>query len=267
MPSKYLSKLQDKSVLIVGGSAGIGCGIAEGALEFGAKVVIASRSQDKVTAAVEKLKAAYPEHAGNIRGHIVNMDSVNTNTEEQLVKLFDFATNNGQMPVDHIVETAGDLELRGKLTLEKVTPEIMAQAYSVRIVGVSLLAKVGARYFKKEATSSFTMTSGAMLYRPRKGFSPFLAASGGKEPYTKGLALDLAPIRVNLVCPGAIDTELLWGSAPGVEKATLEEMYKKASILGRIGDVEDVVEAYLAIMKSAFMTGSTLHVEGGYLIS
>ncbi|KAJ9614622.1 chromosome loss- protein [Cladophialophora chaetospira] len=266
MPSKYLSKLQGKSVLLVGGSAGIGYGIAEGALEFGAKVVIASRSQDRVTAAVEKLKATYPDQAGNIRGHTISLDSANANTEEQLVQLFDFVTDKGKTPVDHIVETVGDLELRGKLTIESVTPELMAQAFSTRIVGVSLLAKVGAKYLKKEYTSSFTMTTGGMLYRPRKGASPFIAAAGGKEPFTKALALDLAPIRVNLVSPGAIDTELLWSSAPG-GKAALEEAYKKVGILNRIGDVEDVVEGYLAIMKSGFTTGSTVHIEGGFLLA
>ncbi|KIW62362.1 hypothetical protein PV04_10542 [Phialophora macrospora] len=268
MPIKYLSKLQNKSVLLVGGSSGIGYGIAEGALEFGANVVIASRSSDKVNAAVEKLKATYPEHADKIRGHPVDLNAHQANTEEQLVKLFDFATSNGENPVDHVVETAGDLQLRGKLTLQTADPELMAQASSVRLVGVILLAKVAARYMKKEYTSSLTLTSGAMVYRPRVGVSPFVGAAGGKEPLTKGLALDMAPVRVNLVSPGAIGTELLYGVIPtGGSKESIREMYAKASILGRIGDVEDLVEAYLALMKNGFQTGSTVHVEGGYLLS
>ena len=67
MPTKYLDKLRGKTVVVVGGSSGIGYGIAEGALEFGANVVIASRSEAKVTAAVEALKKSDPEHAANIR--------------------------------------------------------------------------------------------------------------------------------------------------------------------------------------------------------
>jgi NAD(P)-dependent dehydrogenase (short-subunit alcohol dehydrogenase family) len=269
MPTKYLSKLQNKSVLLVGGSSGIGYGIAEGALEFGANVVIASRSADKVKAAVEKLKSTYPEHADKIRGHTVDLNANGgANTEEQLVELFDFATNNGAQPLDHVVETAGDLQLRGKLTLQTVVPELMAQATSVRLVGVLLLAKVAARYIKKEYTSSLTLTSGAMVYRPRVGVSAFVGAGGGKEPLTKGLALDMAPVRVNLVSPGAIETELLYGVLPGGgSRESVRETYAKASILGRIGDVEDVVEAYLALMKNGFQTGSTVHVEGGYFLS
>jgi len=144
----------------------------------------------------------------------------------------------------------------------------MSQATSVRLVGVLLIAKIAARYLKKEYTSSLTLTSGAMLYRPRAGFSPFLGAGGGKEPLTKGLALDLAPVRVNLVSPGAIDTDLLYSSAPpGVSRETLAETYRKTNVLGRIGDVEDVAEAYLALMRNGFQTGSTVHVEGGYFLS
>ncbi|EXJ69540.1 uncharacterized protein A1O5_07576 [Cladophialophora psammophila CBS 110553] len=267
MPSKYLSKLHDKSVLIVGGSSGIGYGIAEACLEFGAKVVIASRSADKVSSAVSTLKASYPEHAANIRGHTVDLNSAQTNFEEQLVALFDFATDNGTKKLDHVVETAGDLGLAGKLGLDIITPELMTQASSVRLVGVIMLAKVANKYLNKASTSSFTMTSGALIYKPRPGFGPFIGASGGKEALTRGLALDMAPIRVNLVSPGAIETELLYSSIPqGMERQQFAEMYKKTNLLGKIGSVEDVVESYLSLMKNSFQTGTVVHSEGGYLL-
>lgn len=267
MPSKYLSKLQGKSVLVVGGSSGIGYGIAEAALESNATVVIASRSLARVNAAVEALQKSYPEHATSIRGHTVDLDSQKADTEKELISLFDFATDKGTQKLDHVVETAGDLALAGILTLESATPELIAEAASVRLTGVVLLAQVAARYLKAEYTSSFTLTSGTMMYRPRKGYAPLLAAAGGKEPLTRGLALDMAPIRVNMVSPGAIGTEILYNNPPpGWSKESLEEMYSKDSILGRVGDVEDVVEAYLAIMKSGFWTASTVHVEGGALL-
>jgi NAD(P)-dependent dehydrogenase (short-subunit alcohol dehydrogenase family) len=267
MPSKYLSKLQGKSVLVVGGSSGIGYGIAEAALESNATVVIASRSLARVNAAVEALQKSYPEQAARIRGYTVDLDAQKADTEKELISLFEFATDKGTQKLDHVVETAGDLALAGILTLESANPELIAEAASVRLTGVVLLAKVAARYLKAEYTSSFTLTSGTMMYRPRKGYSPLLAAAGGKEPLTRGLALDMAPIRVNMVSPGAIGTEILYNNPPpGWSKESLEEMYSKDSILGRVGDVEDVVEAYLAIMKSGFWTASTVHVEGGALL-
>lgn len=268
MSSKYLSRLQGKTVLIVGGSSGIGYGIAEGALEFGAAVVIASRSLARVNAAVEALQKSYPEHATNIRGQTVDLDAQHADTEKELIALFDFATGNGAQKLDHVVETAGDLSLAGTLTLENATPELIAQAASVRLVGVVLLAKVAARYLKADYTSSLTLTSGTMMYRPRKGYSPLLAAAGGKETLTRGLAMDLAPIRVNLISPGAIGTDILYSHPPpGWSRQDLEELYSKESILGRVGDVEDVVEAYLAVMKSGFWTAATVHVEGGALLA
>ncbi|KIW22411.1 uncharacterized protein PV07_12298 [Cladophialophora immunda] len=267
MPAKYLSKLHDKSVVVVGGSSGIGYGIAEACLEFGAKVVIASRSADKVAAAVESLKASYPEHAANIRGHPANLNTAETDVEKQLVTLFDFATDNGARKVDHVVETAGDLELAGKLGLDNITPELMAQASSVRVVGVIMLAKVANRYLNKAPTSSFTMTSGALIYKPRPGFGPFIGASGGKEALSRGLALDMAPVRVNLVSPGAIETELLYSAVPqGMTRESIAEMYKKTNLLGKIGTVEDVVECYLSLMKNGFQTGTVVHSEGGYFL-
>ena len=196
MPNKFLNKLQGKTVVIVGGSAGIGYGVAEAAVEFGAKVVISSRSESRVAASVESLKKSYPQYAANIRGFPIDLDALKDDAEAQMVKLFDFATDNGASKLDHLVETAGDLALRGKLSLQTVTPELIAQAMSARITGSLLLAKVAGNYFNKEYTSSFTLTSGAMIYKPRKGVSAFLGAIGSKEPMVKGLALDMAPIRV-----------------------------------------------------------------------
>jgi NAD(P)-dependent dehydrogenase (short-subunit alcohol dehydrogenase family) len=110
------------------------------------------------------------------------------------------------------------------------------------------------------------MTSGALMYRPRVGFSPFVGIGGGKEALARALALDLAPARANLISPGAIETELLYTSAPNVPKETLKASYAKMSVLARVGDPEDVAEAYLALMRNGFQTGTTVHVEGGYLI-
>ncbi|OAP55367.1 hypothetical protein AYL99_10340 [Fonsecaea erecta] len=267
MPSKYLSKLQGQSVVVVGGSTGIGYGIAEGCLEFGAKVVIASRSADKVASAVKSLKASYPEHAANVRGQTVNLNTAETDVEKELVALFDFATDNGTTKVDHVVETAGDLSLAGKLGLDTVTLELLRQAGAVRSLGVILLAKVATKYLNKASTSSFTMTSGALLYKPRAGLGAFLGAGGNKEALTRGLALDIAPVRVNLVSPGAIETDLLYSSLPaGTNRDAVRELYSKNSLLGKVGSVEDVVERYLSIMKNTFQTGTVVQSEGGYLL-
>jgi NAD(P)-dependent dehydrogenase (short-subunit alcohol dehydrogenase family) len=245
MPSKYLNKLRGASVVVIGGSAGIGYGVAEAAVEHGASVVIASRTKDKVDAAVSKLQNEYPDHASNIRGTTVDMSVNETNTEEQLVALFDLATDNGKKPIDHVIDTSGDTSLFGKLTLATAEKEIMAKATSVRSMGMVILAKVASRYFRKSYTSSMTLTSGAMMYKPRPGVSAVAAMSGSKEIATKALAIDLAPVRVNLVSPGAIETELLLGVSrfgQGGSKEDVLKMYGNMTLLKRVGQVEDVVE-------------------------
>ncbi|KAM6530359.1 hypothetical protein FALCPG4_008484 [Fusarium falciforme] len=91
--SKYLSKLQNKSILIVGGTSGIGFAVAEACLEYGAKVVIAGRSQSKLDDALGRLVSTYPEAKDSVRGHVVDLKN---DIEASVTQLFEFATVGGQ---------------------------------------------------------------------------------------------------------------------------------------------------------------------------
>ncbi|KIW16162.1 hypothetical protein PV08_06213 [Exophiala spinifera] len=269
--TKFLNKLQDKRVLIIGGSSGIGYGVAEGCLEFGAEVVIASRSRSKVESAVSSLRATYPQHAAKVRGHAITLDaSPGVDVERDLVALFEFATEGGTHPLDHVVETAGDLSLMGKVTLATATPETLAKLASVRQFGVGMLAKVAARYVAKSAHSSFTMTSGVLIQRPRRGMAFTAAVGAAKEGLTRGLAVDMAPVRVNTVSPGAVETDLLFAQvAPdaGEEaKDQVRKTYAAMTLVGRTALPGDLAETYLALMRSGFQTGTLVQVEGGYLL-
>ncbi|KAL6245634.1 hypothetical protein RBB50_007633 [Rhinocladiella similis] len=270
MVTKFLNKLHDKRVLIIGGSSGIGYGLAEACLEFGAFVIIASRSQSKVDAAVDKLQATYSKSAEKVKGHAMTLDGGNPEIERDLTALFEFATDNNTHKLDHVVETAGDLSLMGKVTVETVTPDLLGQLAGVRQFGVTMLAKVAARYLRPDAQSSFTMTSGVLISRPRKGMGVVAGVGASKEGLTRGLAVDMAPVRVNTVSPGAIETELLFGQVPpeaGEEgRDKVRQMYGKMSLAGKVGQVGDIAEAYLALMRSGFQTGTMVQVEGGFLL-
>lgn len=275
MVTKFLDKLRNKRVLIVGGSSGIGYGIAEGCLEFGAIVTIASRSQSKVDSAVAKLQKTYPEHAANITGHAIAL-SDSPEIEDELQKLFDFATDHKRFKLDHVVETAGDVGLMGQVNMDTVTPSLLSLLARDRLVGVTMLAKVAIRYMAPAAGSSFTMTSGALVNKPRKGLAPVIGIGAAKEGLTRGLALDMAPVRVNLVSPGAVETDLLFRSVPvaadagedekEAAKDKMREMYAQHGLVGKVASVEDLAEAYLGLMKNAFQTGTLVNVEGGYLL-
>ncbi|GKT46301.1 short-chain dehydrogenase/reductase ATR9 [Colletotrichum spaethianum] len=270
MALKYVNKLEGKSVLIVGGSSGIGFAVAEAGVEFGARVVVASRSQERVSKAIERLTASYPNAKDRIRGHVV--DLYGDESESNITKLFEFVTKGGKDKVDHVIETAGE-NLNTSLTLQEATPKRIAEASSSRVSGAVMLAKVAFKYLKKEHTSSLTLTGGATAHKPPLGMSVLATVGGAKDALARGLAVDMNPVRVNLVSPGAVQTDMLdsvlenmkFGRACADLKV-VRALFKGASLMGRIGDPEDLAEAYLSLMKNHFVTGTILHVNGGLLL-
>ena len=259
---KYLNKLSGQRILLIGGTKGIGYGIAEASVEFGGNVFVASSKQESVDAAIKQLNDTYPEAKDRVSGGVINLRS--TDVESDLKKLFDTVTNGGKNKLDHIVDTSGDGP--DPLKLDSVTPEQLQRSMQLRYVGMTMIAKVSSQYLNKAYTSSFTVTSGALVYKPTPGRALTAGVGGAKEGLTRGLAVELAPIRVNLVSPGAIDTSLLRSFAPPDQFDALLKMFASGSLANRIGTVEDTAEIYTAIMKSGFVTGQVFHVEGGYLL-
>lgn len=265
MPRKYLDKLKGSLVLVVGGSAGIGFAVAEAAVEHGANVVIASRSQARIDDAVHRLKASYPDHPGTIRGHTCNLRSAQV--EAEIAKLYEFATENGKTPIDHLVDTAGEFPTSTAKPIEDSDRDTWLEAFHEHFTGTALLASHALKHMHHASTSSITLTSGVLVSRPMKGMSSRIPAGGAKQTLTHALAVDMAPIRVNIVVPGAINTESLqdmfkaMGGGPGPE-----ERFRGMSLLNAIGEVEDVAESYLCSMKNRFVTGTVLNCEGGFFL-
>lgn len=264
MSPKYVNKLEGKLVLIIGGTSGIGFAVAEACVEYGATVVVASRTKANIDKAIATLKGSYPEASDRVRGHPCNLTS--DDLEPEIVKLFEYATDGGANKVDHVVDTAGE---GGGIAgdLQNATSESIMQAQKNRFLGVPLLAKVTQRYAKPASTSSLTITTGVLSHRPFKGMAVGIAAAGAKEFLARGLAVDMAPVRVNVVSPGAIQTPMLDAAmgAMGGEEAG-RAFFRSKSLLSEIGTPEDCAEAYLCSIKSNFMTGLVLHVEGGVLL-
>ncbi|KAK5312507.1 hypothetical protein LTR93_011306 [Exophiala xenobiotica] len=244
MVLKYVNKLEGKSVVIVGGTSGIGFCVAEACVEYGANVVVSSRSQEKIEKSIARLKSSYPDAAARIRGHVCDLSG--DDIEASVARLFEFASDGGTNQIDHVANTAAESPVLG-VTLEEATPERILSMQRTRFIGALMLAKAASGYLTPESTSSFTMTGGVSLYRPRKGGSIQAAAGGSMEVITRALAVDLAPVRVNLVSPGATETELMDAMArrmDGLEAA--RQVFRSMSILGQIGTV--------------------FHAEGGYLL-
>jgi NAD(P)-dependent dehydrogenase (short-subunit alcohol dehydrogenase family) len=236
--------LKSKNVLVIGGGSGIGFGIAQGAAAEGAKVTIASRSAEKIA-----------EKAKSIGGTSAVLDV----TEEANIATF-FQEHKG---FDHIAFTAGDTDGLSMGMLKDLDLKQAAQRFNTRFWGAVAVAKHGAMHLP--AGGSFTFTNGMLAHRPMKGMPIVSASAMAAEGLVLGLAVDLAPVRVNCVCPGLIETELFdrYGDA---RKEMLKAMAQR-QLIQRPGTPAEAAEAYLTCMRNTFMTGQILKIEGGIAIA
>jgi NAD(P)-dependent dehydrogenase (short-subunit alcohol dehydrogenase family) len=235
-------KLQGKKVVILGGTSGFGLATAKAAAKAGAHVVIASRSRENVEKALKELPKG------------VEGTTVDVGDEAALERFF-----AGLGGLDHLVVTAGD-----SLSTSPTSYAQARQIFEVRFWGAYLSAKTAFPHIRPGG--SITLTNGIVGIRPWKGWSVGSAVAGAVESLTRALALEMAPVRVNTVCAGMVKTPL-WS---GMTETEREAMYaQQASILpvGRIGEAEDIAEAYLYLMQSGFTTGQIIVTDGGSVIA
>jgi NAD(P)-dependent dehydrogenase (short-subunit alcohol dehydrogenase family) len=233
--------VQEKRVIVLGGTAGIGLATAQAAARAGARVVVASSSEKRVTRA---LAALPPGSEGKV---------VDLSREESVRAFFD-----GVGAFDHLVFTAGD-SLRVE-TLATVDLTSARRFFELRYWGALTAAKYGARHLR--AGGSIVFTGGVAAERPMSGWSLGASICGAMESLTRALAVELAPIRVNLVSPGFVRTEL-WNSMGEAERAALYRDVAAKLPVGRVGEAADIAEAYVYLMGNGYSTGQTIVVDGG----
>ncbi len=238
------AKTKQQHVLIVGGSSGMGLALARQVLERGNNVTIAGRSTERLDQARGLL--------GNPAG--LRTIAADITLEAEVERLFRSTDD-----LDHIVSTAADVS--GVYVL---LPEMdMATARRVidsKVVAPILLAKHGAPRLK--ASGSITFTSGIAAYRPAPRGSVVAAVNGAIESLVYALALELAPVRVNAISPGWVDTPI-WQQVAGDGKAAVLEGMAKRLPVGRAGEAEDIAQAIEAVMYNGFISGTVVHVDGG----
>src|SRR3984957_1508646 len=235
--------LKDKRVLVIGGGSGIGLGVARGAAREGAKVLIASRDAKKIAEAAKNIGATSA--------------AIDVRDESNVAQFF---RDNGAF--DHIAFTAGDWEGFAPGALADLDLAKAAERMSTRFWGAVAVAKHGAT--KLPPGGSYTITNGMLARRPMKGMPIVTARSCAVEGLALGLAVDLAPVRVNCVCPGLIETEM-WDKFPQGYRDLLKAMTQK-QLVQRPGSTAEAAEAYLTCMRNSFMTGQTIQIEGGIVI-
>lgn len=238
--------LQGQRILVIGGASGIGKAVAQSAIDEGATVVIASTN-------AEKLARATAEMGANASWSVLDV--------AQESRVADFFASNGTF--DHIASTAGDWTMQPPGPLTELDLTAAAKSMNVRYWGAIAVAKHGAT--KLPAGGSFTLTGGMLAHKPAKGQALWTALAGGIEFLTRGLAVELAPVRVNCVAPGLIQTEQ-WNSLPDAYRERLIAGTKR-QLLARPGTTSECAEAYLYFMRNAFTTGQVLCVDGGVALA
>lgn len=258
--TKYTNKLRGSRVLIIGGSSGIGYATAECLLEHDAHVIISSSNPQKVSDKVQALKSAYPSKPTSISGIACNLADRAT-LETNIKSLLDEATNHGQHKLDHIVHTAGD-----SFSIQPVQDadvDTVIQNGMVRFFGVIMLCKYAPKYMNPGPASSIVITTGSSARRPPPGYGALVGYGAGIEGVCRGMARDLAPIRVVAVSPGPVETELWDNRGFGEEqRAHLANML----LTEKVGEPSDAAEAYVYAMKDHNVTGVTVSTDGGQLL-
>ncbi|MDX8534742.1 SDR family oxidoreductase [Mesorhizobium sp. VK25A] len=239
-----MANLTGKKIIVVGGSSGIGFGVAAAALESGAEVVIAGRSADKLKTATERLGGA---------GRVTSLAADMAN-EADVARLFDAVGG-----FDHLVATAGSPP--PNYPIGKTDMDFVRGFIDGKLIGAVMLAKHAVGTLNKGGSMIFT--SGINKDRPPiPGGSVVSAVAGSFTYFARALALELAPTRVNIVSPGWVDTEM-WDEIVGDAKTGYFEQMGARLPAGKIARPTDIAPAYLYLMQNEFMTGETIHIDGG----
>lgn len=235
-------KLDDQKVLVVGGSSGIGEATARAFAEAGAKVTIASRDAARLAASKDRI------------GYGVSTGVMDITDDASVRAFLDSA---GEF--DHVVVSAAQTAtgpVRG-LELDDAYAAMDSKFWGAYRIARAVRIRQG---------GSLTFVSGFLSVRPSKNSVLQGAINAALESLARGLALELAPVRVNTVSPGLIATPL-WSK---IDAEARDRMYEGAAArlpAGRVGQPEDVANAVLYLASTPYATGSTVLVDGGGAIA
>lgn len=228
-------------VLIVGGSSGIARALAESLIDDGAAVFLAGRDPQRVR---DSLEPTLRDRVEAVR--------IDLGDEASIAAA---AADLG--PLDFVVSVAA-AHANGPVTgLERGA---IARAFDAKVVGPLLLAKHMARSIRHGG--GFVFLSGVAAWKPAPGLSVMATTNGAVAFLAEALAVELAPVRVVAVSPGIIDSGA-WDGMGADEKQRMFTETAAANPTRRVGTVGDVVSTIRYAMENTFVTGTTLHVDGG----
>jgi NAD(P)-dependent dehydrogenase (short-subunit alcohol dehydrogenase family) len=236
--------MESKRVIVIGGTSGIGLAVARAAASDGADVTVASARQSSVRRALAELPST-------ANGRVLDV------TDELAVESF-FADLGD---FDHLAYSAGETLVL--MALADLDIDDARDFFAVRYFGALRVLRAAAPRIRPGG--SITLTTGIANRRPQAGWSLGASVCGAVEGLARGLAVELAPIRVNVVSPGVIRSPL-WKDLDGADR---EQLYKgvAASVpVAHVGETNEVAEAYLYCMNQTYGSGAVITVDGGSVL-
>ncbi|SEP94049.1 SDR family oxidoreductase [Thalassovita taeanensis] len=234
--------LTSHKVIITGITGGIARETARLLLSLGAEVIVSARSQDKLDAAINTLD-------GNVSGYVMDL----TNAD-------DVAAFFGKVGAfDHLVTPAATGMFAPVRDMDWDAARALLDS---KQWGQMLCVHHGAKHIKE--TGSITLFSGTVTQKPLAGATMFAAAGAATEAAGRIWAFELAPVRVNTIAPGVIDTGV-WAGIMGEEAAAgVKESIAQSLPVKRIGAPKDIAKSVAFLIDNSFVNGITLVVDGGH---
>ena len=236
--------LSNKRIIIIGGTSGIGLATAKLAAKNGASLVITGFKETDTTAIKNQIEGQVEVHQLDIS------DETAVKTFFDKIGKFDYLT------------TPGSVVPKGPfLSTEFKTAKV---GFDSKFWGQYHAAKYAVPHMQPGGAIVFF--SGVVSRRPQANLSVMAAVNSAVEGLGRALAVELAPIRVNVIAPGVIDTPRYAGMSEADRSAMFTSLAEKLPVK-HVGQPQELAEAVLFLMTNTFMTGQTVFVDGGHLLS
>ena len=245
-------KLKDKVCIVTGATSGMGKAIAKGLSSEGASLVLSGRNQERGKALEESL-----DNAVFISGDITD-------------------PSYNKKLVDTALETYGKLDILslnagvlGLGNVQELPIDIWQNTVNTNLSSIFYLCKYALPFLLKESQGNILINASIAAFKSFPNHPAYCASKAASVALMKQMAVDYAPkIRVNAICPGPVDTPLLWESAKAFENPeTAVENAKRTTLLKRLGTPEDITKLVLFLVSddSSWITGTTVTIDGGII--
>lgn len=232
--------VKGKKAIVFGGTSGIGLAAAKQLAALGADVIAISRN---------------PEKAGDVPDNI-SLKKCDVRDREALIKLFEECA-----PFDILVSaaTGGDRAVGPFLDMDLDG----YQASFDKLWGYTNIVRLGTKHLSENG--SIVLVSGAPARKSKPGQVALASVGGAVEAFVRAVAPEIAPKRLNVVSPGTIDTPMF--AQQGNERADLLAGATSQNLIARAGTPDEVAKGIVFMVENDFVTGTTIDVDGGWLLS